>query len=221
MKEEEVAQYLLDNPEFFVQHSDVLEKLTLPHPINGKVISLLEYQVVTLRNSAKRYQGQFEKLIDVARENESTMQKSRRLILAGLTCETVEDLSIVVSDMVRDDFAIAHHALVLFADLPDSSVRTHQITENDPLLAHTAGLSECFCGVLPKNEMKYLFSDDAEKIRSVAVLPLLSRVGGVVDKRAVLVLGSEQESAFDKGKGMFFLQHLADSLSAILLRLLP
>ncbi len=221
MKEEEVAQYLLENPEFFVQHSDVLEKLTLPHPINGKVISLLEYQVETLRRSAASYQGQFEKLIDVARENESTMQKSRRLILAGLTCETVDDFSVVISDMVRDDFAIAHHTLVLFEDLTDSSVRSHQIIDDDPLLSHTAGFTDCFCGVLPDNEMQYLFSDAAGAIRSVAVLPLLSRAGGVVNKRGVLVLGAKDASAFDKDKGVLFLQHLADLLSAILLRLLP
>ncbi|QUX96993.1 DUF484 domain-containing protein [Marinomonas sp. CT5] len=221
MSEEEVVQYLSDKPDFFSRHADLLESLTLPHPVNGKVISLLEYQVNLLRKTTEDYRGQFERLVEVARENESTMQKSRRLVLAGLTCSSLDDFAVVVDDMVRDDFEVTQHALILFGDVGDSAVRSHELVEEDAFLSHVAGFSECFCGVIPKHEMSYLFSENASTVCSVAVLPLLSREGGEVKKCGVLVLGSESESAFDKEKGTMFLQYLADLLSAILLRLLP
>ncbi|ETI60310.1 DUF484 family protein [Marinomonas profundimaris] len=221
MSEEEVIQYLSQTPDFFIRHADLLESLTLPHPVNGKVISLLEYQVNLLRQSTANYRGQFERLVDVARENESTMQKSRRLVLAGLTCSTLDDLAVVIDDMVRDDFEVSHHALVLYGEFPDSAVRSHVLVDDDVFLSHAAGFVDCFCGVLPLNEMRFLFSDDADLIRSVAVLPLLSREGGVIKKCGVLVLGSKSQVAFDKEKGAMFLQYIADLLSAILLRLLP
>jgi uncharacterized protein YigA (DUF484 family) len=221
MSEEEVIQYLLSTPDFFIQHSDVLESLKLPHPVSGNVVSLLEYQVSVLQKTTAGYRGQFERLVEVARENESTMQKSRRLILAGLNCDSLDDFSIVVSDMVRDDFQIPHHALVLFDEATESAIRTHKLTKDDVFLSHASGFTECFCGVLPENEMKFLFSDEVNTIRSVAVLPLLSRSGGEIERRGVLVLGAENEMAFDKDKGSMFLQYLADLLSAILLRLLP
>lgn len=221
MREEEVIQYLSKTPDFFSRHSDLLESLTLPHPINGKVVSLLEYQVNLLRQSTADYKGHFERLVEVARENESTMQKSRRLVLAGLTCSSLDDLAVVVDDMVRDDFEISHHAFVLYGEFPDSAVRSHLLVDDDVFLSHAAGFVDCFCGVLPANEMRFLFSDDIDSIRSVAVLPLLSREGGEIKKCGVLVLGAESESAFNKDKGAMFLQYIADLLSAILLRLLP
>ena len=221
MSEEEVIQYLSKTPDFFSRHSDVLEGLTLPHPINGKVISLLEYQVNVLRQSTADYRGQFERLVEVARENESTMQKSRRLVLAGLTCSSLDDLAIVVDDMVRDDFDVSHHALILYGEFPDSAVRSHVLVDDDVFLSHASGFVDCFCGVLPANEMRFLFSGGADSIRSVAVLPLLSREGGDIRRCGVLVLGAENESAFNKDKGAMFLQYIADLLSAILLRLLP
>ncbi|ETX09528.1 hypothetical protein MUS1_08510 [Marinomonas ushuaiensis DSM 15871] len=221
MSEEEVIQYLSNTPDFFVRHADLLESLTLPHPVSGKVVSLLEYQVNQLRKTTAEYRGQFERLIDVARENESTLQKSRRLVLAGLGCESLDDFSVIVGDMVRDDFDVSHHALVLYGSYPDSAVRSHILTEDDVLLSHASGFSECFCGMLPANEMQYLFPDDVDAISSVAVLPLLSRAGGDTKRCGVLVLGAENKAAFDKEKGTMFLQHIADLLSAMLLRLQP
>jgi len=221
MSEEEVIQYLSKKPDFFARHSDLLESLTLPHPVNGKVVSLLEYQVNLLRQSTAGYRGQFERLVEVARENESTMQKSRRLVLASLSCSSLDDLAVVVDDMVRDDFEVSHHALVLYGEFPTSAVRSHVLVDDDVFLSHASGFVECFCGVLPANEMQYLFPDDAASIRSVAVLPLLSREGGKIKKCGVLVLGADNELAFSKDKGAMFLQYIADLLSAVLLRLLP
>jgi uncharacterized protein YigA (DUF484 family) len=221
MNEEEVIQFLSKTPDFFVRHADLLESLTLPHPVSGKVVSLLEYQVNLLRKTTAEYRGQFERLVDVARENESTLQKSRRLVLAGLNCESLDDFAVVVGDMVRDDFDVSHHALVLYGDYPHSAVRSHMLTEDDVLLSHASGFSECFCGMLPANEMQYLFSSDADSIGSIAVLPLLSRAGGDIKKCGLLVLGAESKVAFDKEKGTLFLQHIADLLSAMLLRLQP
>ncbi|NLQ19007.1 DUF484 family protein [Marinomonas sp. M1K-6] len=221
MNEEEVVQYLSTSADFFVRHADLLESLTLPHPVNGKVISLLEYQVDLLRKSTADYRGQFERLVEVARENEAIMQKSQRLVLAGLTCCSLDDLAVVIDDMVRDDFDVSHHALILYGEFPNSAVRTHTLREDDLFLSHAAGFTECFCGQLPANEMRFIFSENADAIGSVAVLPLLSREGGDIRKCGVLILGAKSQSAFGKEKGTMFLQYLADLLSAILLRLLP
>ncbi|BFM49400.1 DUF484 family protein [Marinomonas sp. THO17] len=221
MSEEEVIQYLVSTPDFFVRNAEILDDLTIPHPVNGRAISLLEYQVDHMRKSTAQYRSQFERLVEVARENESTMQKSRRLILAGLNCRSLDDLAVAVDDMVRDDFEVSFHTLLLFGEHPDSAVRSLSLNEADNRIPFTIKMTDCYCGILPAAEMAYLLDDHAELIQSVAVLPLLSRAGGELKKRGVLVLGSEKATAFDKDKGTFFLQHLADLLSALLLRLVP
>lgn len=219
MKEEEVIQYLSNSPDFFVKHTELLEGLTLPHPASGKAISLLEYQVAQLRKSTASYRNEFERLVEVARENESTMKKSRRLVLASLACESLDDFAVVVDDMIRDDFAIPYHTLVLFDDYPDCAIRTHFLTEEDLVLPQTAGFKECYCGELPEEELAFLFADDADKVKSIAVLPLLSSQSDSEQALGVLVLASDKVLAFHHEKGAMFLQYIADLLSAILTRL--
>ena len=220
MKEEEVIQFLSDSPDFFVKHTELLEALTLPHPASGKAISLLEYQVNQLRKSTASYRNEFERLVEVARENESTMKKSRRLVLASLACETLDDFAVVVDDMIRDDFDIPFHSLVLFDDYPDCSIRTHFLTEDDLVLPQTSGFAECYCGELPEGELDFLFAENAKKIQSIAVLPILSTRPDSAQNLGVLVLGADQVSAFHHDKGAMFLQYIADLLSAILTRLI-
>lgn len=232
MNETKVVEHLLSDPDFFLRHPDLLEQLTLPHPVNGKVISLLEYQVCLLRESANKYRGQFERLVDVARENEATMHKSQRLVLAGLTCTSLDDLSAVVDDMVRRDFGVPYHTLILYdhQDEQDAvkrslsnstSVRCLSLSDMTKAAPKTVSFTECFRGTLPNSEQAFLFPDKEAMIRSVAVLPLLSREGGELKQCGVLVLGSDLKSAFAEDKGVVFLQYLADLLSAIVLRLLP
>ncbi|MCB5162913.1 DUF484 family protein [Marinomonas algarum] len=221
MNEEEVIQYLSTTPDFFARHTELLESMSLPHPVSGKVVSLLEYQVALLRQSTADYKAQFERLVQVARENEETMQKSRRLVLASLACDSLDDFVGVIDDLVRNDFGLSHHTLLLYDESIDSSIRTHRLSENESILSNTSSFQACYCGALPENEMRFLFPDDWAEMESVAVLPLQSRSGGDVKSCGVLVLGAESKVAFDQGKGTLFLQYLADLLSAILLRLIP
>ena len=39
---QQVAEWLLENPDFFQQHEMLLDHLSLPHPQTGSSISLLE-----------------------------------------------------------------------------------------------------------------------------------------------------------------------------------
>ena len=54
MNSEDVAHYLLNTPEFFDQHAEVLAQITLQHPHGGRTISLSERQLFTLREKNKQ-----------------------------------------------------------------------------------------------------------------------------------------------------------------------
>lgn len=219
MSEEDVIQYLLSTPDFFARHPDVLECLSLPHPINGKVISLLEYQVNLLRKSTAGYRREFERLVEIARENESTMQKSRRLVLAGLTCKSLDDFAVVVDDMVRDDFGVSYHSLMLFHEYTDCSIPWCSLESAQKQLSYVFSKTKSDCGPLPETELSFLFSQNAKNIRSTAILPLLSREDDEPRWYGVLALGASSKTAFDRDKGDLFIQYIADLLSAIMLRL--
>ena len=222
MNDTDVANYLTENPDFFQRHLELLDGLQIPHPTNGGAISLLERQVILLRKSAEEHKGQFERLVHVARDNEAIMQKSRRLVLAGLTCANLDDFAVIVDDAVRNDFDIPFHSLILFSDKAlDANVRVTKLSDAEPVLKEVLLKNGCYCGVLSVAEAEYLFESHCDDIMSSAVLPLVSRCSGSDEYIGVLALGSRSLDKFSRENGTLFLEYLSELLSAILLRLMP
>ena len=54
MDAEQVATYLLENPEFFTQFPHIIEKINIPHTHKGSV-SLVELQSEQLLNGSARH----------------------------------------------------------------------------------------------------------------------------------------------------------------------
>ncbi len=46
---EEIIKYLKNNPEFFTKHPEILQELKIPHETGENVSSLIEHQVIRLR----------------------------------------------------------------------------------------------------------------------------------------------------------------------------
>ena len=57
MKSEEVAKYLLDNPQFFEEHADFMSRMVIPHPHGGRTISITERQMLSLRDKNKQLEA--------------------------------------------------------------------------------------------------------------------------------------------------------------------
>lgn len=221
MKETEVAQYLSENPDFFNRHLDVLEAINIPHPTRGVAISLLERQVMLLRKTASDHQSEFQRLVTVARENEAIMHKSRRLILAGLECSSLDEFVSLMHDILRNEFEITYNGFILFSkDILSANVRVSDLDEAEPVLKEILLRSGCYSGVLSVSESRYLFGEVSDKVMSAAVLPLVSRINGEAKYLGVLALGSNTLEKFSKDKGDIFLSYLSELLSAILLRLI-
>ncbi|TDO96491.1 DUF484 family protein [Marinomonas balearica] len=221
MKDEDVVDYLKSTPDFFVRNASLLEALTVPHPVHGGAISLLERQVQLLRKTSEDHRSQFDILVNVARENEATMKKSRRVVVNGLGCETLDDFAAMIDDVIREEFDIPLRSLILFSDTNiNSSVRTSTWEDAGELLKEMLSKGGCYCGVLSVKESNFLFPANSDEVMSSAVLPLISRENGQIHYHGVLALGSRRLNDFDKEKGALFLDYLSDLLSAILMRLL-
>ena len=54
MKSEEVARYLLENPQFFEEHAELISRMVIPHPHGGRTISITERQMLSLRDKNKQ-----------------------------------------------------------------------------------------------------------------------------------------------------------------------
>ena len=90
--EEQVVKHLQDNPEFFLNHPELLSNIKLPHD-SGKAISLVEKQVNLLREQGVKATERLKDLTDNARTNDEIFYITRSLIVDLLDCNTIEDVS--------------------------------------------------------------------------------------------------------------------------------
>ena len=95
-EEETVAHYLQQNPEFFENHLPLLARLRLPHARGSSTISLVERQVVVLRERHSALEQKLADFVTVARANDAVGEKlhrfTRRLLRAQTRQSAIEQL---------------------------------------------------------------------------------------------------------------------------------
>src|SRR5690606_27970247 len=69
----DVAIYLQQHPTFFEDHADLFAELTVPHPHEGRAISLGERQILTLRERMHALQRQLASLTHHAKDSQRIM----------------------------------------------------------------------------------------------------------------------------------------------------
>src|ERR1041384_7807554 len=79
VSEQTIADYLQDNPDFFERHATLLTKLKLPHSRGAAAVSLVERQVLALRDKNGSLESKLRELIEVARGNDVLAGKIHRL----------------------------------------------------------------------------------------------------------------------------------------------
>jgi uncharacterized protein YigA (DUF484 family) len=88
LDDDSVANYLLEHPDFFSKHEDLLVNLRIPHK-SGQAISLLERQVSLLRRRTEDGQQQIKNFVENAKENDALFEKTRTIIFKIINTKTL------------------------------------------------------------------------------------------------------------------------------------
>ena len=75
MNAEEFAQFLRTHPQFFDQHPELLESISVPHPYGGRAIALAERQTITLREKVKLLGCKLGEVIQFGEEDDAIRQE--------------------------------------------------------------------------------------------------------------------------------------------------
>lgn len=223
MEEHDVIKYLAKHPTFFQNHVELLETLSIPHPLgSGNAISLIEKQVQLLRTSTDDYKKEFQSLVKAARGNEMIVQRSKKIVVAGMHCANLDDFSILLDDVIRNDFAISNHTILLFSDNPiDTNIQTRPVAQSLSIFGNRLSKEDKRYDVIPYKEMRMLFPDGVPKaLSSFATYPLSYRHQGAEYYLGMLVLAHEKEGYFQQGKQQLALDYFAQLFSSILIRLM-
>ena len=208
-----VAAYLEANPDFFVEHDELLPALRIPHQ-RGDTVSLVERQMKILRERNIEMRHRLSQLMDVARDNDRLFDKTRRLILALLDAASLEDLTIAVEDSLRQDFQVPFVSLILFSDNPMPVGRWVKGSEAQTAIGGLLSEGKTISGSLREHELDFLFGEDQRvQIGSTAVVAL-SHQG----LHGVLAIASRDPQHYKSTVGTLFLTYIAEVLSRSLPR---
>ncbi len=217
--EEAVSRYLADHPDFFARYPELLTSLDVPHPVEGRAVSLIERQVAVLRDKHGASQRQLRDLIKIARENEALGERVHRFALAVTDCATLDDLLDTTQDMLRREFRLDTVNILLKRRAHDTSERPEFVRASDRrygALVKLIGTARTLCeSRLDADLLDYLFGRQARAIKSTALIPL----GGKM-QRGILVLGAEDPERFQPEMGTVYLVRLGELFSVALVRFL-
>ena len=209
----DVAAWLKVNPDFFMDHADVFSAMRIPHPQGGHAISMVERQLISLRERNTQLEKQLSELIGYGQHNDGLIEKLHRLTLALLRAPNAEVTLDVVNESMRSDFAIPYSAVRWWGgQIADTALEASTICSAE-FRNYIAGLDRPYVGPNAAHESRDWLGDAAIQSRSFAYVPLAD---GAVS--GVLMLASEDGGRFTPDMATDVLTRLAHLTSAALAR---
>lgn len=213
----EVEAYLQQHPEFFNEHLNLLEKMSIPHPC-GDAVSLILKQLEIFRSKHHEQESQLTALIEIARENDTSVNRMHKLSLALLETatleETIANLDLVLSEYFLTDFV----AVRIIKQNPGSALANLFIepdSEDLEPFTKELGSNQPKCGRPTLAQAKVLFGDAALEVKSCAIIPMR-----FTELDGILAIGSRQEGRFHYSMGHLFLTQMAELIGTRLISLL-
>ena len=217
--EDAVADFLQQNPDFFERHAPLLTKLKLPHGRGTATVSLVERQVLVLREKNDKLEARLRELIEVARDNDVLAGKIHRLSCRLLRARTSTALIDALEESLREDFGASEWILLLApgANSAFAKVSSRHLRIVDAM-AHELKMFETLfesgrprCGQIRDSQRDYLFGPDTIEIASAALVPL-----GPNSSAGLLAIGSPDTERFHPTMSTEFLARIGNLVSEAL-----
>ena len=199
----DVHAFLLENPEFFAQYPDLLEKIKLPHEHKGSV-SLVEIQSDQFRQKVRQLNFKLNQLVTIAKQNEKIYRVYTDLNVQLLRCESVAEVQFTLEDVLQERLQLSSAVIKSFKG-PHAIPELQQRLFTEKRFKNT----NFFFGRLSQHERQLLFGESPAE--SVALMLL-------GDNRDLGILGisSSDASHFTPDMDTLLLQQLQQVLNIIL-----
>jgi hypothetical protein len=209
----DIEQYLSSHPDLFLQQPELLELLELNHSPEG-TISLAQKQLQRLQEKNKQLNEQLRALLDNAHSNAGLQQRVHELCLRLLDAPDFGSLITALVKELKHEFSADDVSLRLFysvdkpQSLPEVDANVAQLHADDEKLRSFDNLlnkQTPVCGRLTQAQKDMLFNAHADKIQSVACLPL-----GHEPCAGLLAIGSHDANRFHADMGTDYLSFLGE-----------
>jgi len=208
MNADDFARFLRANPGFFDQHPELLESIHVPHPYGGRAIPLAERQTVALREKVRGLEGRLAELMRFGEENDAISEKVHRLAVALVGARDFPALARSLYFHLREDFAVPHVALRVWGkSVPVDFDEALPVDEAQRRFVEALGAPQC--GPSAGHPFTPCFGEAAERVRSIALVPL-----GETAVFGALALASEDPQRFYAEMGTLYLRRIGELCAA-------
>jgi len=210
---EQVKSYLKQHKDFFVDHPDALDSVQLGETPEG-TISLAQRQSERLQSKNNQLHQQLNMLIENARQNTALQARVHQLCLRLMDAPSFGTLLPMLMKELKHEFKADEVALRWFyagdiePTLPDTGeniVPQHADADNLRIFDKLLSKQKPVCGRLTKAQKELLFANKAEKVQSVACLPL-----GHEPCAGLLAIASYDEDRFHADMATDYLSFLGE-----------
>lgn len=214
---DDVEVYLQQHPDFFHDHLELLEQLSIPHP-SGVAVSLVTKQLELLRSKHLEQENRLTALIDIAKNNDVAFLRLHQLTLALLNASSLDAVITNLEQVLTDYFLTDFVAVRLIQPCPDAAMSALFIDpSSDDVKAFMKELAcnQTKCARPTLAQARILFGDLALECVSCAIVPLT-----LGDSAGILAIGSREQGRFHYTMGQLFLTQIGEIVEARLFSLL-
>jgi uncharacterized protein len=221
--DEDVAQYLLSQPDFFLRRPDVLAKLRVPSSVSGKTLSFLDAKLERQQQDLAVYDdalvkqaARFDEIKANAVKNADTVDRLHAWLRDVLLTTDDGTIPLAVATGLRLHFADMQTAIKVWGVAARFANDDFAKGASADAQAFSAELTEPYCGPNQGIEPTH-WLDEPGEAKSVALIPL--RTGKVGAVNGLLVLASADVNRFTADMSKDFLNLIGELSSAALARL--
>lgn len=213
---QQVAEFLAQNPTYFLKHEHLLADLYLPHA-TGEAVSLLERQVGILRERNIDMRKRLNEMLEQGQRNDALFLKTKALILDLLDAKSLNDLSAKLQQFCSQEFQLERVQFTVLAnDKTHSTSQAQVLVQKDVqhVMPSLLQSQESISGSFREQELKLLFASQYQGVQSAIVQPVV--VAGQVS--GFIALGSFDKNYFKAGMDTLFLAFIGDVVAKLLPR---
>jgi uncharacterized protein len=215
--EQDIANYLVNNPVFFERHAELLASIQLTSPHGKRAVSLQERQMELLRDKHKGLEQRIMEMVRNAQDNFSLTDKLHQWVMAMLLTPDAAQLPKVLVNQLQHQFLIPQAGIRLWGTNQKWDQPFAQTVSKDAQI-FASSLGTPYCGINSDFEACSWLQDPLAAT-SVALIAL--RTKGVENAYGMLILASPDPTRYQADMGLDFLVRVGELASAVLSKLLP
>ncbi|MEY4491422.1 MAG: hypothetical protein RLY41_1228 [Pseudomonadota bacterium] len=220
--EDDIANFLVNTPDFFERHAELLSAVRLTSPHSHRAVSLQERQAEMMREKIRALELRMMDMMRHGTENEVLIERMQRWVKTLLMTTNARDLPHTIADQIQHDFMVPQVAIKVWGVGEAFQIEPFAQSVIDPIKDFAASLTQPYVGINNNFDAVQWLPDPAAA-QSVALIALRATRAEDTPQTAVeqpviglLVLASPDPQRYYEGMGTTIIERMGDLASAAL-----